>query len=108
MSWVRFVSVEIFFSSQRPDQHGSRGLLSSEYWGFFPRGVKRQRAEAKYPSLSNSEVKNGGPKPRFTVCMYTRIDYWSESQRERDHQEDQDVGGWIILGWILERWDGVM
>jgi hypothetical protein len=22
--------------------------------------------------------------------------------------EDQDRGGWIILGWILERWDGVM
>jgi hypothetical protein len=21
--------------------------------------------------------------------------------------QDQDVGGWIILGWILERWDGV-
>jgi hypothetical protein len=20
----------------------------------------------------------------------------------------EDVGGWIILGWILERWDGVM
>jgi hypothetical protein len=20
----------------------------------------------------------------------------------------KDVGGWIILGWILERWDGVM
>jgi hypothetical protein len=38
----------------------------------------------------------------------TLIDYWWESQRERDHEEDQDVGGWIILGWILERWDGVM
>jgi hypothetical protein len=37
-----------------------------------------------------------------------RIDYWWEHQRERDHEEDQDVGGWIILGWILERWDGVM
>jgi hypothetical protein len=24
------------------------------------------------------------------------------------HNEDQDVGGWIILGWILERLDGVM
>jgi hypothetical protein len=36
------------------------------------------------------------------------IDYWWKSQRERDHQEYQDVGGWIILGWILERWDGVM
>jgi hypothetical protein len=31
-----------------------------------------------------------------------------ESQRERDCWEDQDIGGFIILGWILERWDGVM
>jgi hypothetical protein len=31
------------------------------------------------------------------------LDYWWESQKERDHQEDQDVGRWIILGWILER-----
>jgi hypothetical protein len=36
----------------------------------------------------------------------TLIDYWWESQREIDNYEDQDVGGWIILGWILERWDG--
>jgi hypothetical protein len=28
------------------------------------------------------------------------IDYWWESQRERTTR--------IILGWILERWDGVM
>jgi hypothetical protein len=26
----------------------------------------------------------------------------------KNHKEGQDVGGWIILGWILERWDGVM
>jgi hypothetical protein len=31
-----------------------------------------------------------------------------ESQRKRDRFEDLDVGGWIILGWILERWDVVM
>jgi hypothetical protein len=24
-----------------------------------------------------------------------------------DHYEDQDVGGWTILKWILERWDGM-
>jgi hypothetical protein len=23
------------------------------------------------------------------------IGYWWESQKERDHQEDQDVGGWV-------------
>jgi hypothetical protein len=26
----------------------------------------------------------------------------------KHRQEDQDVGGWIILGWILRRWVGVM
>jgi hypothetical protein len=43
---------------------------------------------------------NGGEEER--LC------YLWESQKQRDHYEDQDVGGWIILGWILERWDGVM
>jgi hypothetical protein len=27
------------------------------------------------------------------------IGYWWESQKERDHREGQDVGGWTILGW---------
>jgi hypothetical protein len=31
------------------------------------------------------------------------IRYWWESQKERDHWENQDVGGWTILKWILER-----
>jgi hypothetical protein len=26
-----------------------------------------------------------------------RIGYWWESQKETDHYEDQDVGGWTIL-----------
>jgi hypothetical protein len=26
----------------------------------------------------------------------------------KSHYEDKDVDGLIILGWILERWDGVM
>jgi hypothetical protein len=30
-----------------------------------------------------------------------RIGCWWESQREGGHWEDQDIGGWIILGWIL-------
>jgi hypothetical protein len=33
------------------------------------------------------------------------IGYWWESQKVRDHWEDQDVGGWTILKWILERQD---
>jgi hypothetical protein len=37
------------------------------------------------------------------------IGYWWQSQKERDHWEDQDVGEWTILEWILReiRWDGV-
>jgi hypothetical protein len=34
------------------------------------------------------------------------IGYWWESQKKRDHYEDQDVGGWIILKCILERQNG--
>jgi hypothetical protein len=26
-----------------------------------------------------------------------------ESRKEGDHWEDQDIGGWTILKWILER-----
>jgi hypothetical protein len=36
--------------------------------------------------------------------------YWWESQKEKDHCEDQDVDGWTILKWILVReigWDGI-
>jgi hypothetical protein len=35
-----------------------------------------------------------------------RIGYWWESQKERDQREDQDVGGWTVLEWILEVWIG--
>jgi hypothetical protein len=31
------------------------------------------------------------------------LGYWWESQKEGDHLEDQDVDGWTILKWILER-----
>jgi hypothetical protein len=30
--------------------------------------------------------------------------YWWVSQKEGDHWEDQDVDGWTILKWILERY----
>jgi hypothetical protein len=29
--------------------------------------------------------------------------YWWERQKERDYEEDNDVGGWTMLKWILER-----
>jgi hypothetical protein len=31
------------------------------------------------------------------------VGYWWEIQKERDHWEDQDVGGWTILKWVVER-----
>jgi hypothetical protein len=31
------------------------------------------------------------------------IGYWWENQKETDHWEDQDVGGWTISKWILEK-----
>jgi hypothetical protein len=31
------------------------------------------------------------------------IGVWWESQKERDHWEDVNVGGRIILKWILEK-----
>jgi hypothetical protein len=36
------------------------------------------------------------------------VGYWWEIQKERDHWEDQDVGGWTVLKWILERYDGMV
>jgi hypothetical protein len=38
------------------------------------------------------------------------IRYLWERQKERDHKEDQAVGVWIILKWILDRmvWIGLM
>jgi hypothetical protein len=36
-----------------------------------------------------------------------RIGYWWESQRESDHKEDQDVGGWIKMNLLEIGWGGV-
>jgi hypothetical protein len=39
----------------------------------------------------------------FLVTNDTDVYFMWESQKERDHWEDQGVGGWTILEWILER-----
>jgi hypothetical protein len=50
--------------------------------------------------VSGACSTNGEKKNEYRLLV--------ECQKERDHYEDQDVGEWIILGWIMERWDGVM
>jgi len=35
--------------------------------------------------------------------VYT--EFWLGNLRERDHLEDPDIDGRIILGWISRRWD---
>jgi hypothetical protein len=44
-------------------------------------------------------------KERRVLCGRggMHIGYWWESQKVRDRWEDQDVDGWTILKWILER-----
>jgi hypothetical protein len=37
------------------------------------------------------------------------IGYWWKGQKDRDRYENQDVGGWMIIRWILERgWSGLV
>jgi hypothetical protein len=36
------------------------------------------------------------------------IGYWWESHKERDYFEDQDVGVWTVLKWIVERCEGMV
>jgi hypothetical protein len=34
--------------------------------------------------------------------------FWWESPKERDHSEDQGIGGKMVSEWILGRLDGVV
>jgi hypothetical protein len=34
--------------------------------------------------------------------------YWWESQKERDHWDNQDVGRWTMLKWFLEIYNGMV
>jgi hypothetical protein len=40
------------------------------------------------------------------IGMHMRF-LW-KSQKETDHEKDLDVGGWIILNWIIQRYDGML
>jgi hypothetical protein len=73
-------------------------------------GPKRDEVKGR---LHNEELHNLYSSPGLIIIIKSRrmkwvghvarmgenrnaCGYWWESQRERDHYEDQDIGGWII------------
>jgi hypothetical protein len=77
-------------------------------------GSKRDEVTGEWKILHNEELRDLYSSPSIIRIIKSRrmkwaghlermgekrnaYSYWWESQRERDHYEDQDVGGWIIL-----------
>jgi hypothetical protein len=52
--------------------------------------------------IQSRRLRWTGHVARIREKVITYIEFLWESQRERDHYEDQDVSGQIILKWILE------
>jgi hypothetical protein len=89
-------------------------------------GPKRDEVTGGWRKLHNEELHNLYSSPSIIRMIKSRrmrlaghvvrmgrggmlIGYWWECQKERDHWEEQDVGGWTILKWILREigWDGM-
>jgi hypothetical protein len=83
-------------------------------------GPKRNEVMGGWRKLHNEELLNLYSSPSIIRMNTSRrmrwaghvaqmgrrgmhIGYWWEMQKEGDHWEDQDIGGWTILKWILER-----
>jgi hypothetical protein len=77
-------------------------------------GPKRDKETGGWKRLHNEELHNLYSSPSIIRIIKSRrmrwaehvarmgrrkihIGYWWESQKERDHWEDQDVSGWTIL-----------
>jgi hypothetical protein len=83
-------------------------------------GPKRDEVTGVWGKLHNKEICNLYFSPSIIRMVKSRwmrwtgmqnewrkrgmhIAYWWDSRKERDQCEDQDVDGWAILKWILER-----
>jgi hypothetical protein len=86
-------------------------------------GPNRDEVTGSWRNLHNEEVYKLYSSPSIIRMIKTRrrrwaghvalmgrremhIRYWWESQKGRDHSEDQDVGGWTILKWMV--WIGLI
>jgi hypothetical protein len=83
-------------------------------------GPKRDEETGGWRKLHNEELHNLYSSPSIIRIIKSRRMGWVghvarigrrgmeigclwESQKEREHWEGQDVSGWTILKWILER-----
>jgi hypothetical protein len=83
-------------------------------------GPRRDEVTGGWRKLHNEELHNLYSSPSIIKMVKSRwmrwagsvaqiwrirmhIGHWLESQKERDHCEDQNIGGWVMLKWILER-----
>jgi hypothetical protein len=83
-------------------------------------GQKRDEVTGHWRELHNEELHKLYSSPDIIRMIKSRsmrwagyvarmerrgmhIAYWWESQKERDHWEDQDVSGWTVLKYILEK-----
>jgi hypothetical protein len=41
----------------------------------------------------------------FAVAVEVHTGFWWGNLKERDHLENKDIDGRIILRWILRKWD---
>jgi hypothetical protein len=83
-------------------------------------GWKRDEVTGEWRKLHNEKLRDLNSLPSIIRMIKSRRMRWAghvaqmgkkrivcmllwESQSERDHWEDLDVVGWIILRWMLER-----
>jgi hypothetical protein len=77
-------------------------------------GSKRDEETGGWRKLHNDELHNLYSSPSIIRIIKSKRMKWAghvarmranrnACKKERDHWEDQDVGRWKILKWILER-----